>query len=385
MIGHARVLVADASAQPGLAWAEGGVFTVPEALAADPAFMSPAKGGVRLPPPAPEARPRALAAAAALRAAHMYAARKPMSSRLPFSYQRVPQWARTLAAKAIGRAQRGRSASWADFPAWPLDLSADFLAGLGGQRGPFAGKPAPVLLSHDLDSEEGLDNALARFLPLEEAFGARSTNFLVPAAWRLDHGKLRELTGRGHGLGVHGFDHSNLTAYSEPETLRRRLAAGRELLRDYGVEGYRAPSLVRTPELLQGLRGLYRYDSSIPTSGGPFPVPDNGCASARPFVPDGRPDGLWEIPLSLPRDGSLLFLGHSPREILALWKRCAQAIAASGGVVVLLTHCERRMSGQPAMLAAYEAFLEHLAACPDYQWSSPGQVLDALGQPGARP
>ncbi|MBY0429880.1 MAG: methyltransferase domain-containing protein, partial [Rhodospirillales bacterium] len=118
-----------------------------------------------------------------------------------------------------------------------------------------------------------------------------------------------------------------------------------------------APSLLRTRPLLGELSRLYRYDSSIPTSGGLFPMPNNGCASARPF----RLQGLWEIPLSMPRDGSLRFLGHSAREILAIWQRCAGLIAASGGVVMLLTHCEQRFSGNPAMLNAYRGFLEWVA------------------------
>src|SRR6185312_13744291 len=109
--------------------------------------------------------------------------------------------------------------------------------------------------------------------------------------------------------------------------------------------GYRAPSLLRTRGLLKDLAGRYRYDSSIPTSGGLFPVPNNGCASARPFMIEG----IMEIPLSMPRDGSLRFLGKSPREILRIWIDCAERISASGGVVVLLTHCERRFSGNAPM------------------------------------
>ena len=59
----------------------------------------------------------------------------------------------------------------------------------------------------------------------------------------------------------------------------------------------------------------------------------------------------------MPRDGSLRFLGYSPEEIAAIWIECADIIARRRGVVVLLTHCERRFSGHPGMFDAYRRFL----------------------------
>ncbi len=299
----------------------------------------------------------------------------PASSRLPFSYQRIPGRFRSVLASALGRLQRRRSGTWARFPVWPLDLSADFLADALGARSPFAGGAAPVILSHDLDSPEGLQNLARDFLPMEEAAGARSVNFVVPCAWPLEHALLTEARARGHEIGVHGYDHANRTPFAAPAARAQRLNAAREMITRYGVAGYRAPSLLRTRALLADLQGLYRYDSSIPTSGGLFPVPNNGCASARPFLAEGMP----EIPVSLPRDGSLLFLGYRASEIARLWIECADAIARSGGVVVLLTHCEARFSGNPDMRAAYRDFLSHVRASGHLAFSSPAQVLERAG------
>jgi peptidoglycan/xylan/chitin deacetylase (PgdA/CDA1 family) len=166
---------------------------------------------------------------------------------------------------------------------------------------------------------------------------------------------------RGHEAGVHGFDHSNRTPFANATERARRLDAARPLVERYVMIGYRAPSLLRTRSLLQDLSSRYRYDSSIPTSGGPFPVPNNGCATARPFVVER----IAEIPVTLPRDGSLRFLGYSPREIARLWIECADTIARSGGIVTLLTHCERRFSGNPRMLDAYRRFLDYVAGAGD--------------------
>ena len=292
---------------------------------------------------------------------------QPASSRLPFSYRRIPGWARSLLASSIGRWQRLRTHRWAAFPQWPLDLSADFLSDLcvTSKAAPVSG-PTPVILSHDLDSAEGLSNAVRDFLPIEEEVGARSTNFVVPCGWPLDVELLQELAGRGHEIGVHGCDHSNLTAFASDSERSRRLDAARAVMTRFSPVGYRAPSLLRSAPLLLDLSMRYRYDSSIPTSGGLFPTPNNGCATARPF----RIGSMLEIPLTLPRDGSLRFLGFSPEDILNYWTTLAAVIARSRGVVVVLTHCEERFSGNRPMREVYRKFVHEIAASGQYYWTT---------------
>jgi peptidoglycan/xylan/chitin deacetylase (PgdA/CDA1 family) len=285
----------------------------------------------------------------------------------------VPGWARSAIASAIGRWNRGGIDRWGAFPRWPIDLSTDLLADLQQPRVPADGpRRAPVVVTHDIDSAEGLTNLVASFLPLEEAAGARSTNYIVPCAWHVDAGLVDELAARGHAVGVHGYDHSNMTPFAAPAERARRLDAARAFGDRYGATGYRAPSLLRTRALLRDLSARYRYDSSIPTAGGLFPTPNNGCASARPFVVET----IVELPVSLPRDGMLRFLGYAPDEIVQIWIDCAELIARSGGVVVLLTHCERRFSGQSTMLDAYRRFLEYVRARSDrYVFSTPDRVV----------
>jgi peptidoglycan/xylan/chitin deacetylase (PgdA/CDA1 family) len=280
---------------------------------------------------------------------------------------------RQLIAGAMGRWQRRRERAWARYPGWPLDLSADLAADLAGAPTVTFAR-TPVLLTHDIDSAEGLENLVAMFLPIEEAAGARSTSYVVPCAWPLDHARIAETAARGHEIGVHGYDHANRTPFASPEERRRRLEAGRRFGDRYGAAGYRAPSLLRTAALLADLAPLYRYDASIPTSGGAFPVPNNGCASARPW----RIGGLWEVPLTLPRDGSLRFLGHPAEAIGQMWRDAAAAIAGSGGIVSLLTHCERSFSGNPAMLDTYRGFLEWLAGDGRFEFARTDRLIDGL-------
>jgi len=299
---------------------------------------------------------------------------RPITARLPLNYRIVPGWARAVIASGIGRMNRRRVERWALFPAWPIDLSADVLADLrDGQAAPPAAAPAPVVLTHDIDSPEGLTQLVKQFLPAEEAAGARSTSYLVPCAWPIDHGLVADVIARGHAVGVHGCDHSNTTPFAPPDERRRRLDAAQSLAGRYPVSGYRAPSLLRTRALLRDVGARYRYDSSIPTSGGLFPTPNNGCATARPF----RVEGAVELPITLPRDGSLRFLGCSPDEILRAWIDCAGLVARSRGIVVLLTHCERRFSGHPAMFKTYCRFLEYVRDRADrFAFSAPDAVLE---------
>jgi peptidoglycan/xylan/chitin deacetylase (PgdA/CDA1 family) len=344
---------------------------VPQSLdwTADRTFAWPA------PMHAEKGRSATMADIDALRMLAAFTEKRPTSAKLPFSYTKVPPLARQYLARLIGRLQRARQNAWARFPAWPVDLSVDALADLSDLPTiKFA--TTPVMVSHDIDSPEGLSNLMKDFLPLEERVGCRSANYIVPCAWPIDHGLLGETLRRGHEIGIHGYDHSNQTAFASPTERTRRLKEGYRLAERYEGIGYRAPSLVRTRELIEGLTRHYKYDSSIPTSGGPFPVPNNGCASARPWLFGD----MWELPLTLPRDGSLRFLGHSPDQILAMWKSSAEYIARSGGIVFLLTHCEAGFSGNPPMLAAYRAFLEWCAGNSWMRFCRPRDLIDELDQ-----
>lgn len=306
----------------------------------------------------------------ALRLSRVWIERAPASSRLPIPYHIIPPRLRMVLAGIMGK--RKKHALENLFPRFPVDLSADALSDAMSLANPLSRfeKP-PFITTHDIDSEEGLDHLLRYFLPIEERYGLRSVNYIVPCKWKLDHGKLNEIAQRGHQLGIHGYNHANKTPFLPEAELTARVEAARPLVERYGMTGYRAPSLCRTPALIRALKKLYRYDSSVPTTGGLFPVAGNGCASARPFTLEGMP----EVPLSLPRDGHLRFLGHSAEEILTIWKNQAEYLRASHGLTHLLTHCESHFTGNPPMLKAYEAFLAHIVERQAWTPAFPDEVL----------
>ncbi|MCK1364133.1 hypothetical protein [Bradyrhizobium sp. 62] len=323
-------------------------------------------------------RSQAQESAVHLRERNAYLSRPPTSARLPVNYRTIPGPLRRAIGRGIGRMQRYRQSQWARFPGWPVDLSADAAADLGGL--PFQRPPrTPVLLTHDIDSAEGLTNLVKLFLPIEEVNGARSANYIVPCAWPIDRGLTSEIASRGHEIGIHGYDHSNRTPFAPAAERHTRLAAGAQVGAEFKTAGYRAPSLVRTKLMIEELASHYRYDSSIPTSGGLFPVPNNGCASARPW----KIGTMWELPLSMPRDGSLQFLGYSPARIMSTWIDGARLIASSGGIVCLLTHCERGFSGNPPMLNIYREFIERMAADSSFEFLRPIDLVERLDRQSA--
>jgi peptidoglycan/xylan/chitin deacetylase (PgdA/CDA1 family) len=373
--GLVRLRIASVGDRPHAGWAEGLDVHIPSPLISSPEWRGAVStdGALRIPS---GRSPVSESDVVRVREYRAFTDVPPASARLPVSYQVVPGRLRAVIGSLIGRWNRGRADRWGAFPRWPIDLSADFLADLiDGQPSRTAGArsgPAPVIVTHDIDSPEGLSNLLSEFLPLEEAAGARSTNYVVPCAWPVDTVLVNEMTSRGHEVGVHGYDHSNRTPFAAAGDRAKRLDAARLFGGRHGATGYRAPSLLRTRALLRDLAPRFRYDSSIPTAGGLFPTPNNGCASARPF----SIETITELPVSLPRDGMLRFLGYAPDDIFRLWTECAELIARAGGVVVLLTHCERRFSGNPPLLGAYRRFLDYINERPErFAFSTPARVL----------
>lgn len=243
------------------------------------------------------------------------------------------------------------------FPDWPLDLSADVLSDLAGGHSSFRTHKRRVVVTHDLDSLSDQRLFLDKFEPLERRYGVRSVNFIVPFAEKLDHGLLQQIASAGNEIGVHGFDHTGRTAFLCKPHQHIRVRAAFDELAEFSPISYRAPFLLMSEHLLDTVAHYAQIDSSIPTSAGNFPTRRYGCATARPF----HHNSIWEVPVSLPRDGQLLALGFSPQQILDTWQNCTREIAAAAGVVVLIVHCGEHFSGTSYMIDTYGSFLEWLS------------------------
>jgi len=305
--------------------------------------------------------------------------RRPWYTRLPVHYHRVAG-GRVRAAAAARRTAialrralggSGDTAGLAatglpGFPGWPIEPAIDavrFASGLPDGLWP-GGRTHAVALSHDLDSGAAWEGAL-RLARLEEGYGLRSCWNVVGRLYPVNHRVLDRLASAGHEIGLHGYDHRGVLPWLHPVRAAGLLAGLEGFCRRYDVRGYRSPSLFRTEALYAALPAWFDYDSSVPdterfTSLGTA----NGACTVYPF----RRGRLVVLPLTMPQDAWLMFMGLDTTAMLALWRRKLEWIAAVGGLVMVNTHPDPWFSGGDGMAAVYGRLLELLTGDGSRAW-----------------
>lgn len=292
---------------------------------------------------------------------------RPIYTYLPFHYHKVPF--RIQLSRLLSLTHRFRMAG-NRFPAWPNDNSADFLkeltlnaaalVGIKKQAKPVwpNGKKFAVALSHDVDTKGGF-SLMESFAEVEESFGMRATYNVLTNHYRLDENILDRLKGRGHELGWHGYNHDNMLPFLPEEKIEKRFEENSDFFARYNVRGMRSPCLLTSDALDRTAEKFMDYDSSIPDTG-VFVSGSNdftGCCSIFPYA-KGE---LLEIPMTMPMDADLQYLGYTPDMILKAWKEKLGWIKKLGGVAVLNTHVDKHYSGNSTMIKTYCRFLESLS------------------------
>jgi peptidoglycan/xylan/chitin deacetylase (PgdA/CDA1 family) len=250
-----------------------------------------------------------------------------------------------------------------EFPRWPFDESVSnllrfysycLLLARGEREADFrwfwpSSYLAAMILTHDVETGDSLRLAV-ELADLEEAHGFRSS-FNLGAWYDVDPGIVRELTGRGFEIGMHGLRHdrSLFSSRAAFDAQRTELAA---LAARLGAEGFRSPSTYRVFDWIGDLP--ISYDGSIPHSD-PFEPQPGGCCSLWPFFIGD----VVELPYTLPQDYTLFtLLGHrSP----ALWLEQADRIVHDHGLVHSLTHPDPGYLGDPGNRDRYREFLVALS------------------------
>jgi hypothetical protein len=261
----------------------------------------------------------------------------------------------------------------AGFPRWPVepalhdlhDLLLDLLTGLAGEPLPSIA-PWPdehrwaLVLTHDVEHEEGL-GSLELMRDIEARHGVRSSWNHVGRRYAVPDPLVAELLAHGYEVGVHGLHHDgrDISEGALPERLpeMRRLAAR------WHAAGFRSPATNRDWNVMRRLG--FDYDSSYPDTD-PFEPDAGGCCSWLPFF---NGDTV-ELPITLPQDHTLWEILEHPEP--TVWFEKAQAIAARGGMALLITHPDYMLA--PERLEAYERFLERFAHDPDAWRALPRDV-----------
>jgi peptidoglycan/xylan/chitin deacetylase (PgdA/CDA1 family) len=231
------------------------------------------------------------------------------------------------------------------FPAWPLESGVDRLLGFYALCRMHAADVeearfrwfwperyrAALILTHDVESAEGLRLALGADYPIDE-------------------GILDELRRRGFEIGLHGLHHDR-SLFSSREEFERQLPSLATVSRSLGVDGFRSPSTHRVIDWLPDLP--VDYDCTVPHSDPYEPIP-GGCCSLWPFML-GR---IVELPYTLPQDHALLTLLR--KRTVEPWLDQANAIERRYGLIQCLTHPDRGYLGDEDKRAIYRELLDAL-------------------------
>jgi peptidoglycan/xylan/chitin deacetylase (PgdA/CDA1 family) len=233
--------------------------------------------------------------------------------------------------------------------------SLDVLLELLGRRPrpAWGGAGWGLCVTHDVDTAIGLRRAL-QLADVVERAGMRSCFYVVGDAAGREPGIVRELRDRGHEIGSHDVVHDNRLCFLPPAQMEERLQRARAAVQPYGGTGFRAPSLMRTPRLLAAIARHFTYDSSVCDTDLEFA---RGCTTVFPY----QSGGLLEIPITLPMDSSLRYVGCGPADILRVWKEKCDYLRRLGGLGVLVTHAEPHLSGGDRMRTVLSEFLGWIA------------------------
>lgn len=285
------------------------------------------------------------------------------------------------------RPLRGREPDEDEMPRWPVEGRADrHRIGLGrrlaqGQPGTSAdsaggpwpgGKRYALCVTHDVDTRRGLKPA-ARQLDTEAALGLRPTFFLVGDHYRWDPGLCSAIQNAGGEIGLHGVSHDNRIAFLDPDAIRRRLDRSRALIEAWAIRGFRSPSLLVTPGLLQVVGERFQWDSSsIDTDRDTIMGPRRGCGTVFPH----RRNGVMELPVTTPADDRLLLRGERGIDFLERLRAKCRAVASMGGVVHILNHSEPHLAGSPALHDLYRSLYLDLLEPEDAWITTPSELAE---------
>ena len=263
------------------------------------------------------------------------------------------------------------------FPAWPFERAGHDLVrialvdallerNVNAIRFPWFwpdGAQAAVVLTHDVESEQGLADALT-IAAWEEQYGFRSSFNLVSDWYPIDVDRVRELAERGHEIGSHAIYHDR-SLFSSRSEFERQLPLLKDSADRLVRVGFRSPSTHRVVDWLGELP--FSYDCTMPHSDPYEPVP-GGTATVWPFFHRD----VVELPYTTPQDHTLFtLLGHTDNHV---WHEQFDRVVDCNGLFQMLTHPDPDYLGRPAIGKAYRDTLHLIAGHGDIWVALPREV-----------
>jgi peptidoglycan-N-acetylglucosamine deacetylase len=201
--------------------------------------------------------------------------------------------------------------------------------------------------------------AVPLLLELLEAHGVTATFFVPGRVGERHPGRVREIIGAGHEVGLHGYTHRSPAGLSAAEE-EDELVRARAVLEGLGAQpvGYRSPSWDFSPHTVDLLaRHGVRYSS-------------NFMDDIRPYVHPGSE--LVELPVQWLLDDAphFWFSGGdwnrkiaSAAEVRTLWQEEFDGMRSRGGTFVLTMHPQ--IIGRPGRLDMLDAFVGYMRSHDD--------------------
>jgi predicted glycosyltransferase len=195
------------------------------------------------------------------------------------------------------------------------------------------GKKFAFVLSHDVESQSGLDKCRA-LMELEMKHGFRSSfNFIPEGDYRVSPQFRDELTGNGFEVGVHDLRHDG-KLYKNRREFSANAARINRYLKEWGAVGFRAGFMLHNLEWLHDLDVLYDA-STFDTD--PFEPQPDGAGTIFPFWKAGAAgNGYVELPYTLPQDSTLFLLFREANP--DTWLKKLDWVASHGGMALVNVH-----------------------------------------------
>lgn len=238
----------------------------------------------------------------------------------------IPRTVQVMVRRAIVKRYLPRLES-----VWPIDEKAG--RSPEGWKGWPQGKKFALVLTHDVESDKGVDQCRS-LAEMEMRLGFRSSfNFVVKKYATPD--ELRHyLSNSGFEVGIHGCYHDG-KKYSSREIFLERASVINHYLKAWDATGFRSPSMHCNLDWIGDLDVDYDL-STFDTD--PFEPFAGGTGTIFPFLVQRGENGspFVEMPYTLPQDfTTFVLLGEKTIDI---WKRKLDWIAEKGGMALVNVH-----------------------------------------------